>query len=280
MKTIRLIAIFLLTCVLQLQAQEDFGEPKLIPRCFLAMNLIPSTTGDLYHFAVVHYIGKEIKKDPTTDKPYETNKFEYEQIGRLEFIEIALGRMASEANPNHENMFKTFGVDTLNEFWDPIANLWRLRFSGLPGDPDDYSGWFMPNPEYLWTEIELKRVPGLPARRDSMKVIYNNQQAMLAKFGIRRFSEYLYGENLFGLFKAMQDVKWIEAYVQAPLPDDVTMPLVKRQEAPLTEAQQKAMRKPGYQSRSDVRNLTISKVSTNAWDQLTNGPNGGAKKAP
>ena len=255
-RNVLLLSVFVLFSI-PTRAQLDFGEAKLEPRYQLGLLLTPTGSGELYHFAVIENLGND--------------KYEYQQISRFEFLAIAFGQMDSPANPEHKNLIKEFQVDTLNEYWDPLANLWRLRYSGHPFDPDDNSGWFLPNPDYMFTAKEIRNNPSLKFRVDSMRVIYNKQQAVLKGLGIERFSQYIKGDKIFTLLKYMQNIDWIQSYVQAPLPSDVVIPLTQNKPAPIPE---NVRTNPAVDKRRLMHEgqLTIQSVSRSGWDQLTNGP--------
>lgn len=271
MKT-TIFALILSLIGTQLTAQLGFGDAditdstKVNSRFELAIKLVPTAGGELYHFAVA-------------EKLFD-NKYDYQQISHLEFLRMATGNMRIDPSTPRKNYLESFAIDTSNKHWDPLNNLWRLRYSGHPHDPNDNSGWFMPNPRYLYTKAEIEKHPYLLHRIDSMTVIYNRQRAMLKKFGITKFSHYIHANNLFGLLRSMQSIDWIQNYVQAPLPQDIIIPVTLRQIAPISETVRNDPSFDAKKAKKAEQPLTIQRVNTSGWDQLTKGPTTGRKLKP
>jgi hypothetical protein len=167
---------------------------------YLAFNFNPGPNMELVTFAVVTTQGGRIVKSTF--------------INRTSFINRATGKELSKANPYQINFFEAYGIDPcfyetpppVNEISGKekpqkkcytIDDVWRLRYKTHPqykinffdGNEEVFGGW----------SSEDKR----PSQ---------GQLGILQEYGIIQLNEFIYGENMFLLFKDMQTPTWVEKY--------------------------------------------------------------------
>lgn len=241
-------------------AQENFGDVTVSKTYMFGINLIPSLNGDIYHFAEVEVLAE--------------NKYRYKWMTRKQFIMKALGIVHSKANPNKVNLFEQFEIDIDNRYWDPINNLWRLRYQGHPLNPRDVSGWYIPNPIYTIPDSIFSKNghvldTSTKARRDSLIRAYDKQREILSGFGIRKFSDYVLGDNVFKILKAVQDKAWIENFISRKIPKPVLLQI--NGQAPKYTSETVAGRKREEQVHDPYDDISIRKVQRSALDQLVKG---------
>ncbi len=254
------ILIILLLWAIVGKGQETFGGTTVSQTHFFGINLIPNINGDIYHFAEVEVVAP--------------NKYRYNWLTRQEFIMKASGMAPSKANPGDVDLFRKNGIKTDNPFWDPIDNLWRLRFQGHPHYPADNSGWYIPNPKYTIPDSVLYKNGQLindfmKQRRDSLLKAFEKQRQLLAEFGIHKFSDFALGEKVFKMIKAVQDVGWIESYINKPAPGPVKQ-LIKGQK-PVYQSKTLEERRKETQVHDPYQDVTIYKVQRSGLDQLLHG---------
>ena len=158
------------------QETNTFGEVEEEIECFLGFNLISSSVGGLSHFALI--------------KPLENGKFEITQITKERFIRIAEGKQSSDANPKLINFFEKHEID--NSLI--IGELWRLRYMNYPYHTLEQMG-------KGWSTNDS--IPFLPT---------DTQMQILNKYGMKRMSDYIYGENAFKLLYDMTNDQWRNNY--------------------------------------------------------------------
>lgn len=107
-------------------------------------------------------------------------------LSRRSFIRQMIGFEESLANPTETNLLKDAGIDGPEVF----DNLWKLRFAESP-----YAGDVV---EEGWARNKFR-----PS---------DEQLAILRSFGIQELSDYIYGDQLIALFKAMNSDEWISNY--------------------------------------------------------------------
>ena len=257
----------LLFCSVAGWAQENFGEVTVTKSYYFGINLIPSINGDIYHFAELEEVGE--------------NKYKYNWLTRQEFILKASGLVPSKANPDGLDLFQKYNIKTDNPYWDPIANLWRLRFEGHPLDPRDNSGWFIPNPRYTIPDSTIYKNgvvfdTYLKGRKDSLLIAYANQRKLLAEFGIQKFSDFVIGEKVFKMIKSVQNKTWIEDYINKKTPKYIAQRL--NGERPTYQSQTMEQRRKEMQVHNPYEDVTIRKVQRSGLDQLLHGVRGKKKK--
>ncbi|MCX7862322.1 MAG: hypothetical protein N2449_04945 [Bacteroidales bacterium] len=106
-------------------------------------------------------------------------------LKRTDWLRQIVGIQESIANVEGKNLMKEAGVENP----DIVKELWKLRYSEFPYRSSDEKGWAS-NP-----------------RKPS-----DEQMKMLNRFGIFSLNDFVVGEKLFELFKAMEDPGWVSEY--------------------------------------------------------------------
>ncbi len=106
-------------------------------------------------------------------------------LKREDWIRQIIGIQQSIANPDGKNFLKEAGFENP----DVIQDLWKLRYSEWPYHGGKEKGW-----------ASKPRIPS------------EEQMEMLKKFGIKKISDYVYGDNLINLLQVMEDPAWISEY--------------------------------------------------------------------
>lgn len=174
------------------------AEPVTPDKVVLGFSLIPGTSADLITFKKIRIIAGPVPK------------FDQQNITRNEFLTIALGIVASDANPTKENLFLKheikdcfYQLDTVhkNVKYDfamqcPVVDeLWKLRWGEYPylrrnGTADPGKGW----------------------AADPLGVS-EGQFKILQQYGmVISYSDPIYGDNAFRLLRDMQDPTWQSIY--------------------------------------------------------------------
>jgi hypothetical protein len=104
-----------------------------------------------------------------------------------DFIYQITGKQRSRANPNKENLMEKHEINN----WLIVEELWKLRYSEYPYE----TGTKM---DEGWSRELL-----MPSEA---------QFEMLREFGFTKITDFIYGENLFKLFKALDDSEWVTKY--------------------------------------------------------------------
>ncbi|MCX7954501.1 MAG: hypothetical protein N3A01_04840 [Bacteroidales bacterium] len=107
-------------------------------------------------------------------------------LKRDDWVRQIVGLQSSIANPEGKNLMKEVGINGP----EVLSELWKLRYSEHPYDRK--------NTEKGWASK-----PRCPSPE---------QMKMLEKFGMKTLSDYIYGENLLKLLKAMEDPAWVAEY--------------------------------------------------------------------
>lgn len=147
-------------------------DSSKITKKYFAISLQPNYQG-LITYAIVE----------VNDKGEIVNRI---FMGLVNWLHQIIGIQQSIANPEGRNLLKEAGI----EGPDVVGELWKLRYSESPyhGSTNE-KGWAA-NP----------RMPS------------DGQMLMLKKFGITNINDYVYGQNLLNLLKAMEDPSWIAEY--------------------------------------------------------------------
>jgi hypothetical protein len=173
------IIILLTTLSISNFAQETaFGSEELTEDFTFCVNLLPNASGDIVHYAMIKHIDNKNRK--------------LVFLTRDEFLFQIGGKMKSDANFKRVNLFRKYSIqDSL-----VIDNLWKLRYAVYPYNTGNsvMKGWGV-NPKN-----EDLPSPG--------------QMELLKTFGLTRIGDYIEGENLFKLLKAMEDPEWLTKYKQ------------------------------------------------------------------
>ncbi|MBD3638748.1 MAG: hypothetical protein HUJ25_15450 [Crocinitomicaceae bacterium] len=157
------------------------------------------------HFAIGFFTGAHSQMITYAFVTTFRGKIVGSQIVRKDrFIYTALGHWPHNINPNRENLFEKFGVDScflvVNErnkvvgyYAKPFDELWKIRFYEHPYE-FDRPGWsqgqYVPS---IYQKEFLKREYGL-----------NNI-----------LTDYIYGDSLFKLLRNVQNPGWVVQYKTA-----------------------------------------------------------------
>ncbi|MBN2891724.1 MAG: hypothetical protein JXL97_07645 [Bacteroidales bacterium] len=206
--------IFIVFFQISAFSQEKFDDH--IPIYFFGVRIITTNSGVGQYFII--YAPNGTIEDVQT-------------ITKNDFLKQAQGFAPSDANIKSENFFTKYGAfDSLAIMREVIAsiypvptdevlynykkrtrynnrvdflsknlinNLWKLRYAIYPfmSGSEDTLGWtmnfentYMPRPE---------------------------QMQILEGYGLDKINGYVWGDNLFRLFKDMQDPNWVETYKKA-----------------------------------------------------------------
>jgi len=171
------LIVWIFSAVL-IQAQENvikFGEdPETKDKYYLGFSLLPGFDGLVRYYLV-----------------YETvsGKLTYKQITMDDFVYQSAGKIKSKANTKNVNYFELYQIPDPNV----VQSLWKLRYREFPYKADSLmAGWSTND-----------TVPDMPSPA---------QLNILSEFGIKRISDFCYGENAYKLLKAISTVEWIENY--------------------------------------------------------------------
>ena len=156
----------------------SFGDDEKVASDYLGFCLLPGFTG-LVRFYQIH---QDID-----------GKFKYSQISQDEFMHRLAGKIRSSANPKSENWFNTYGVKDPNI----VTQLWKLRYKEYPYQT-------LGRPEQGWSSNDS--IPDLPSPA---------QMDILANYGIKKISDFCYGQNVLMLFRDMCNSAWVEKYKNA-----------------------------------------------------------------
>ncbi len=106
-------------------------------------------------------------------------------LNRTNWLRQIVGIQESIANPEGKNLMKEAGIESP----DVVKDLWKLRYAEFPYSTSNEKGWAS-NP----------RNPG------------NEQMKMLNQFGIYTLNDFVVGEKVIQLLKAMEDPRWVSEY--------------------------------------------------------------------
>ena len=124
-----------------------------------------------------------------------------EVIRKDRFIYSALGYWPSAANPDREDLFAKYNVDSVllvvNEsnkvigYYEVVFDqLWKIRFKENPYKYDEY-GWSQ----------------GMYRPSESQ------QKFLMEQYGVHNIlTDYIYGDSLFKLLKDVQNPGWVSSY--------------------------------------------------------------------
>jgi hypothetical protein len=131
-----------------------------------------------------------------------------EVIRKDRFIYSALGHWPSKANPEREDLFMKYNVDSVFLVYDhrnkvvgyyevPFEHLWKIRFKENPFKYDEFG----------WSNGLYK--PSAP-----------QQEFLRKEYGINNIlTDYIYGDSLFKLLRDMQKPSWVSSYRTATIAD-------------------------------------------------------------
>ncbi len=213
------IFIFFLFGISQLFSQvNQFGNntQKQINNYTFGVRIVPSAYGVCQFFVIKR------KNDNSIEK--------YSFIPRKMFIQQAIGKQASEANPYKEDLFIKYNVfdstkimrhviSTINTVpSDPeiykhkkqikfnyeverlakidLGNLWKLRYAIYP--------FYTTGDTLGWTR-NFKN-PYMPKTA---------QMEILKQYGVKTINGFIYGEDFFKLLKDMFTKQWVSNYINA-----------------------------------------------------------------
>lgn len=137
-----------------------------------AINLQPN-----YQDLITYFILKVNDKGEVVDRII---------LKRDDWIRQIVGIQASIANPGGKNILKEAGINGP----EVLDEIWKLRYAEHPYERR--------TPEKGWASK-----PRCPSPE---------QMNMLKQFGVQTLSDYIYGENLLKLLKAIEDPAWISEY--------------------------------------------------------------------
>jgi len=154
-----------------------------------AISLSPGANTALFTAAVVSESGGKIVRS----RPVAARNF---------MLQIS-GNEYSLANPDGINLIKEKGIESCEVWLDslsrqyryncnPVKNIWRLRYDSYPVLNDamnDKVGWS--NKKYTPSD---------------------GQMAILGGYGLKSVNGFIYGDNLFRLFKDMNNPSWVATY--------------------------------------------------------------------
>ena len=118
----------------------------------------------------------------TVDKKVKTTFFTFDS-----FIRQFSGNEASRANPDRIDNLKKYGLNV-----QTIKEIWKLRYAQYPFGKSPEKGW--------------GGQTGMPSEA---------QMQILAKYGVERIGDVIYGENLIRLLTDMEDPTWVQIYKNA-----------------------------------------------------------------
>ncbi len=163
------------------QNSEKFGETAE-PEYRFGFNLLETANGALFHLALV-------KTDIEGRK-------EVKQITFDDFLYQASGKVESVANTKSVNYFVKYGITKPVE---TLRMLWKLRFKEMPQGGSNEEGWA----HYA---------------SDAFFVLSNEQREVLRKYGMKRMTDFIVGDNAFKLLRNMEDATWVEQYKSGNAP--------------------------------------------------------------
>ena len=152
---------------------EDNPELKVTLDAHFGISLMNSLDGGFIRYGFI-----QIKS---------TGESQITYLSQSDFIQQVTGQLKSKANPNQVNILEENKI-----MWKSFEELWKLRYREYPygGARSTESGWagrdFAPS-EQQW--IFLKR-----------------------NYGYEKFTQFLYGENMWKLIKDSQDAGWQNQY--------------------------------------------------------------------
>lgn len=179
MKKIIIILLFF-AISFSVSAQEDFTDTQ--PMYFFGVRIITTSNGVGQYFIIYAPNGK-IENVQT--------------ISKANFEKQARGLTYSDANLKKEDMFTANGISN----YKIHTFLWKLRYSIYPFATN------MQNPNGWTHNAENEYMP----RPEQMDI--------LRGYGLKQINGYIWGDNLFRLFKDMETEEWVKAYVQAGAPE-------------------------------------------------------------
>lgn len=176
------------------KTSREFEKPKY----YLGFNLMPNQN-NLISYALI----KVFEKDTTV-------KF----ITKKNFLLQATGKQTSKANPGLENLMEKNGIQNCTDDCPVLDKLWKLSYWRHPykikSKPitvfkPDTIGWTTDT--IGWTE------PDTLGWSCSNNFPYNHpSKFQLNTLGIKRPSDFIYGNNAFEILKSMQDKSWVSWY--------------------------------------------------------------------
>ena len=197
-------------------SQETFGDNKKSSSYAFGVRIVSADSGVGRFYAIYSPDGKTMEQIIS--------------LSRKDFVSITLGLQNSEYNINNLNYFAKSGaidsvklmsrvIDIIGQVPDDkeyyeyqkrvrynnaitriansfVGDLWKLRYAEYPyGGSLDSLGWtnnskntYMPRDE---------------------------QMEILKEYGIEKINDYIWGDNLFRLFKDMKNPDWRKAYSEA-----------------------------------------------------------------
>ena len=171
--------IFFLSINLFSQETNTFGEVEEKIEYFFGFNLTSPGVGGLTHFALI--------------RPLDDGRLRIIPITLDRFVVAAQGKQNSKANPKNINFFEKYKIENLLV----INDLWRLRYMDYPFATLEQTG-------KGWSTNDS--LPFLPT---------NTQMQILNEYGMKRMSDYIYGENAFKLLYNMTVDQWVIEYKES-----------------------------------------------------------------
>jgi hypothetical protein len=196
-----LLALVLLLLIAPRDTYSRKESRAMSVRKELAFSLMPSGNSALITFAILTWYGDD-------ERPSDVRI-----ITRNDFLAIAHGLAASEANPTRENLFVKYEVKDCASYIDTIGksttydcsvvdDLWKLRYKLYPIKSAQKIKILdkVEVPEVGWANMPFE--------------MSWEQLGFLEKYGIRSRNDFFYGANAFRLLKDMQDPDWISVYAK------------------------------------------------------------------
>lgn len=175
-------------------------ETPLMAQYAFAFTLQPGANNSLItYWAVTVNNGKVVYKVPLTEH---------------NFILQVSGQMYSKANPQGINLFEQ-AVEADECFYEygskngtvcnpldlyRLDDLWALRYNRNPTCPEGC------------IQKDGMRIDGLAANKTYPS---DAQMEILKDYGVNHYTDFFYGENMFRIFKDINDYKWVNNYVKA-----------------------------------------------------------------
>ncbi len=176
MKT-KIIAFFLLFCTANnIFAQDTFGE-IFETDYYLGFRVVPNFS-NVGQFAILYIPGNVIK--------------EVQTISLSTFMNYASGNIKNDANPEKLNFFTEYGIEDTTI----VADIWKLRYKKYP--------YKSATADAGWSNNDS--IPSAPA---------DGQLLILQTYGVKKISDFFYGEDAFRLLKDMQNATWVDTYKSA-----------------------------------------------------------------
>lgn len=184
MKTL-IFTIILMASTISIFSQVTFGEEVVENDYCFGVRIIPNGSSVGQFFII--YAPNNVIQNQTP-------------ISKDEFIRFSLGIDISKPNPDKENLLRSHGIQN----WRTIEQLWKIRYAKYPYGSDIMDTTVKQTDTLGWTNNFISPFVPRPEQMD-----------ILETYGLKTINGYIYGENLFRLFKDMENSTWISTYRQA-----------------------------------------------------------------